>query len=108
MSARPDSHPALSLLSRMFWTFFGNAALVLTLAWVWTRSPGRLSYGDAVYAGLALALVGVRFLDVRFLNGETSDGGRPASMADWVRYSLFVTLGAAVAWLAMRALTGWF
>jgi hypothetical protein len=108
MPDRPTSHPALSLLARIFWTFFGNAALVLMLAWLASRSRGRLSAGDAVYAALALSLVAVRFLDVRFLNGETADGDRRATLADWRRHALLLTVAAGGGWLAMRALTGWF
>jgi len=108
MPDRPNPHSALSLLLRIFWTFFGLAALGLTLAWIGTRSRGVLSVGDAVFAALAVALVVVRLIDVRFLHGETSDGDRPATMADWARYSLLVVLGSAGGWLAVRAVTGWF
>ncbi len=53
---------------------------------------------------LALA----RFIDVRFLDGDTADRDRPATMADVGRFALMVVGLAALGWLAARISTGWF
>ena len=108
MTDQARSHPVLSLLLRMFWTFFGGAALVLVLARVAYHGRGELSWLDGLYGGIALGMVLARFIDVRYLEGETADGERRATLRDWMAYSASVLGAAGVGWLALRALTGGF
>ena len=103
-----QSRPLLSLVVRLWWSFFGVAASVFVLARVAFNSRGELSWLDLLYGAFAVSLALVRFVDVRFLGGDTAEGDRPATLADAGRYTMYVLGGGALAWVAVRAATGWF
>jgi hypothetical protein len=46
----------------------------------------------------------VRYIDIRYYDGENGANNAPATMDDWRKYSLFLSLGSFAAWLAIRLL----
>ncbi len=91
-------------LIRLYWMFLGNALLFILFACLIQKHPKFPSVWDVCYLLTLASLVAARYFDVRHLKGETSDGGSPATMSDWRRYSVFLASGGAAAWLALRLL----
>jgi len=46
----------------------------------------------------------VRYIDIRFLNGETGEG-KPATMINWRRYAILVGSVAVGEWMLARMFT---
>lgn len=100
----PDPRPTsgVGALLRIFWMFFGLGALALVAAVNARDGAGELSWRDALFWGLVIALVTARYLDVERFGGRTADG-RPATLTDVRSYALWV-LGASLAlWMAVHA-----
>jgi hypothetical protein len=84
--------------------FAGNALLFFAFAYLVQEHPKFPSVLDAVCLAVLASLVLVRFIDIRHCKGENADSSAPATMADWRKYSLFLALGSAGLWLAIRLL----
>jgi hypothetical protein len=86
-------------LTRLFWMGIGNFVLVLTAVGIGQNRAGfTLGAMDVLFWATAFGLLAVRYVDIRYLGGQTADS-RPASMADWRRYAATV-LGVSLAlWL---------
>ena len=96
-SPSAESHPAVGCLIRIFWMAAGNIVLLLA-AWLISQHRGGFWSGsDVLFWAVVLGLVLARFVDVRFLEGDTTTGER-ATMADFRRYALLVPLVAFVLW----------
>ena len=52
---------------------------------------------DIIFWGAAIAMVIVRFLDIKFLDGQTA-AGEPASIKHWQRYAILLIILSAVIW----------
>jgi hypothetical protein len=107
MSA-PTNHPIdkqsgiLALLARPFWMFFGNLILLISATNILV-GEGEISYvPDLFFWSGVIAMVLVRFLDIRFLDGLTATG-KPASLKHWRRYTFFLALVSAAIWSAAHA-----
>jgi hypothetical protein len=92
------------VLARLYWMMFGYAMLLFLLVFLFEKRPDLPSLLDVVCLLVVGSLVGVRFLDVRFLNGRTADGD-PATMDHWRRYAGVVGSIGTGAWVATRVLS---
>jgi hypothetical protein len=92
-------------LVRLFWMGVGNLVLVLAAIGIGQNRGGfTLTAMDVLFWAMALCLLAVRYIDIRYLGGETADS-RPASMSDWRRYALTV-LGVSLAlWLGAHLIS---
>ncbi len=92
-------------LVRLFWMGVGNLILVLAAIGISQNHVGfALTAMDVLFWATALCLLAVRYVDIRYLGGETADS-RPASMSDWRRYALAI-LGVSLAlWLGAHLLS---
>jgi len=91
-------------LVRMFWMVIGNFALVLTAVRIGQDHPGfSLSGFDALFWAIAVTLPVTRYVDIRFLHGQTADS-RPATMEDWRRYAAVVIGASLLLWLGVHLL----
>lgn len=89
-SQSPKSGRTSGCLVRLFWMGVGNFVLVLAAIGIFQNASGfTLTAMDLLLWGTALSLLVVRYVDIRYLAGETSDN-RPATMADWRRYAAAV------------------
>ena len=96
-----DKNPAqlTGCFVRLLWMAVGNLILVLAaIGIVQSRTGFKLTMLDAVFGLTALGLPAVRYVDIRFLNGKTSDS-QPATMADWSRYTATILGASLVLWL---------
>ena len=91
-------------LVRLFWMGAGNLILVLAAIGIGQQHAGfTLTAMDAVFWATALCLLAVRYVDIRYLGGETADS-QPATVADWRRYAAMV-LGISLAlWLGAHVI----
>lgn len=98
-SESPKSGRISGCLVRLFWMGVGNLVLVLAAIGIYQNRAGfTLTTMDAILWGASLSLLVVRYVDVRYLAGETADN-RPASMADWRRYAATVLGVSLVLWI---------
>ena len=94
---------ALGCLVRLYWMMLGHAVLFFSLLLIARAGGLALSAADVVYWAAVFSLVVIRYVDVRYLGGSTSTG-QPASLSDWRRYALLLTLLSLVAWAAAHGL----
>jgi hypothetical protein len=107
MSAR-DKHPAdgqsapLGILARLWWMLGGNMLLAFSLIFIFRNEEGFFHPADWVFWITVATLVAIRYLDIRFLNGQTATDEK-ASMMDWVRYAVLLPVCATVLWATAHA-----
>jgi hypothetical protein len=58
-------------------------------------AQGKGIIADLGFLALALAIILVRFIDIKHLKGETLDN-RPATLRDWRRYALMILIAAGL------------
>lgn len=90
-------------LVRLYWLFLGNALLFFLLVFIFEKHPKLPSLLDAAYSVALASLILVRYVDIRFLNGQTGEG-KPATMAHWHRYALLIGSVGMGGWLLARVL----
>lgn len=91
----------LPALVRLVW-IFGGIFLIYVALFIAQRKGGLLA--DLGLFALALALILVRFVDIRYLKGETMDN-KPAGLRDWRRYALFMMITAGLLYALAKLLT---
>lgn len=98
----------LGCAARFFWMGAGNAVLAFLLVFIAQRSGFRLGALDLAYLVTVAALVAVRFVDIRYLAGRTTEG-EPATLPLWRRYSAVTVVVGAALWGAahLLGLAGW-
>ena len=94
-----ESAGCLSVIARVLWLALGNIALLFLLVPI--ALGRRFSYLDVIFWGILVALLAIRFADIRFLRGQDADGA-PATMADWRRYAVLVVAIAGGAWTVVH------
>jgi hypothetical protein len=90
-------------LTRLYWMFLGVALLALVAAFLLQKNPKFPSFLDVGYLFAVASLVFVRYIDIRYLKGETGEGA-PATMNHWRKYSMFLVIGSLGVWLVVRFL----
>lgn len=93
--------PVFGCLPRLFW-MIGGVVILFFVSLGILRTPSFSVY-DAAFAATLAAMILARFLDIRYLNGETADGN-PATMRDWRRYSVVLTAASFGCWLSLHAI----
>jgi hypothetical protein len=88
----------LGVLARLWWMLLGNAVLALSFVFIFRYEGDFLFHlADVVLWITVATLVLVRYVDVRFLGGQTATG-QSASTADWIRYAVVLIAGSTVLW----------
>jgi len=93
---------ALGFLARFWWMFFGNMVFAFSLIFILLNKGGFFHPADWVFWITVATLVSMRYIDIRFCDGQTATG-RPASMADWTRYAVLLAACAVVLWAIAHA-----
>ncbi len=88
---------ALGFLARFWWMFFGNMAFAFALLFILFNKGGFFHPADWVFWIAVASLVSVRYIDVRFCDGQTA-AGQPASMRDWTRYATLLLVCSVILW----------
>ena len=94
----------LSIIARLFWMAIGNVVLVMACVSILHRSGPMFRTADLVFWVTVLALILVRYLDIRLCDGQTAMG-TPASIAHWKKYSVLLLAGSTAAWAICHAVT---
>jgi hypothetical protein len=88
---------ALGFLVRFWWMFFGNILFAFSLIFILRNKGSFFHPADWVFWIIVATLVFMRYIDIRFCDGQTPTGRR-ASMADWTRYTALLLAGSAILW----------
>ncbi len=92
----------LPVIVRLGWIFGGISLLFCALFIIQGKAP---VVSDAIYFAFTLGILVLRFVDIRFLHGETTDN-QPATMAHWRRYAVKTLIVSALLYAAAKALAG--
>jgi hypothetical protein len=100
-----NSNQVSGCFVRLLWMAVGNLILVLAAVGIAQNKAGfRLTVMDAIFIVTALCLPLVRYVDIRYLNGKTSNS-QPATMTDWFRYTVTVLGVSVVLWLGAHVVS---
>jgi hypothetical protein len=91
----------LAILVRPFWMFLGNFILMICAANIIMGESNSTRTSDIIFWFMVSAMIIVRFLDIKFLDGLTVEG-KPASLGHWRRYAIVLVLCSAVIWAAVH------
>jgi len=89
----------LAILARPFWMFLGNFILMICAANILMGESGSTRTSDIIFWCAVAAMIIVRFLDIKFLDGQTA-AGEPASIKHWRRYAIVLVVISAAIWAA--------
>lgn len=99
--AKPESSGGcLSILVRLIW-IFGASLLVFGAIFIIQGNASGLA--DAIFWLFTLMLILVRYVDIRYLKGETADN-KPATLKHWRRYSVILLIAAGLLYLLAKIL----
>ncbi len=87
-----------SLFVRVFWMLLGNAIFLLAAISISRHKGETFHTADIIFWGTAVALIFVRYLDIKFYNGLTTTG-QPASMVHWRKYAILLLICSTVIWI---------
>lgn len=82
----------LPALVRLTW-IFGSIALIYCALFIAQRKGPVIA--DLILLVLTLALILVRYIDIRYLKGETREN-KPATMKHWRRYALMMLIAGGL------------
>jgi hypothetical protein len=97
----------LAILTRPFWMFLGNFALMICATHILIGEGGSSRTTDIIFWSAVTAMIIVRFLDIKYLDGQTATG-EPATLAHWVKYAVVLIIISAILWSAVHAGVGLF
>ena len=94
-------------LIRFFWMCMGNIILFFCVTYIFHNRVRGLTLVDLAYWLTVVAMVAVRWVDVRSYHGDTVTG-EPAILSHWRQYTVRLVVGALVVWIIIHllALTG--
>ena len=90
----------LGTILRIIWILPGNFALFLFLVLIVQRKGFTLF--DPIYWVSLAALAFVRYIDIKYLKGQTSNAA-PATMRDWRKYLVRLLAIAGGGWVIAHA-----
>jgi len=85
--SRNESTPSLGVLSRLYWMAIGPIAIILIVLAIIMKSFKNNIPTSLIYWSLVLSIILIRYLDIRYLKGETADG-EPATLNHWKKFSI--------------------
>ncbi len=98
----PRSGSLAGLLARLYWMIGGSALIALLTLSIAFEEGSTLSLRDVAYWVVVATMAAVRWVDVRRLGGQTTEGA-PATLADWRRYTAGLAVICLAVWLAAHA-----
>ena len=88
---------------RIYSLLIGHVILLFCALAIFHNPSGFLGAADAWFWVLVGTLVVARYVDIRYFKGMTAEG-KPASIADWRQYEVFLLVVSLVLWLSANAL----
>lgn len=94
--------------ARFFWMGAGNAMLAFLLVFIAQQRSFQIGVLDLAYLLTVAILIAVRYVDIRYLGGRTTEG-EPATLALWRRWAVAAIAVCVALWGAAHALghLGW-
>lgn len=92
----------LAILARPFWMFLGNFMLMICAANIIMGESNSTRTSDTIFWFAVFAMIIVRFLDIKFLDGLTATG-KPATLAHWRKYAIMLIICSGIIWAAAHA-----
>jgi len=90
------------LLFRLYWMAFGNIPIIFLPILIIRNTNGNFSFYDILFSVSVSAIIAVRYVDIRYFNGETADN-QPATLSLFKKYALKVFAFAAAALVVSHA-----
>jgi hypothetical protein len=87
----------LGLLARLFWMLFGNITLFILTIVILLNQGKMFNVADVVFWITVALLVLTRYADIKLLGGLTVTD-KPASMANWRKYTIFLLICSTAVW----------
>lgn len=91
----------LALLARIFWMALGNFALMICAANILMSESSSTRISDIIFLCVVPAMIIVRFLDIKFLDGQTVTG-EPATLSHWRKYTIVLIIISAIIWAVVH------
>jgi len=88
----------LGIIARLSWMLLGNVVLAFSALFIYQNEGGFFHAADWVFWITVATLVLIRYLDIRFLNGQTAMG-ECASITHWVRYAALLIACSTAVWV---------
>jgi hypothetical protein len=101
--SRIESTPSLGVLARFYWMAIGPMIIILIAVAFMMKSLEKNVITNLVYWGLVLSVILVRYLDIRYLKGETADG-EPATLKHWKRFCIILLTIYTCLWVVLICL----
>jgi len=93
----------LGIITRLFWMFFGNAILFISIIFIVEHEGGTFHTADVVFWITVAVLIFVRYLDIKLCSGLTAMG-LPASTAHWIKYVAILLISSTAVWVISHAI----
>jgi hypothetical protein len=91
-------------LLRTYWMMVGNALVALAAIFIAEDKGVSFTSKDILYWLAVGSVITGRYLDIRFMNGQTADG-KPATMKDCERYTTVYGGVAVLGWIACHLIS---
>lgn len=95
-----SSSGCLSIIVRLTWIFGVSLLIFGAIFIIQGNVPGL---ADAIFWLITLGLILARYVDIRYLKGETAEN-KPATLKHWRRYSVILLLAAGLLYLLAKIL----
>jgi len=89
---------------RFMWMAVGNIVLFFLAIFIAQSGGWQPTWRDAAFVAVVLALIAVRYVDIRLFEGKDAEG-KQATMIDWRRYAVLL-IAVAVGLLLLAHLVG--
>jgi hypothetical protein len=100
---RPANASASGFLLRLYWLFGGNGlAAILALSIALQKTYNSILI-NSIYLLTVVLLIVSRYIDVKYCAGQTAEG-EPASIKNWIQYSILAVAIYAVVWIVAQLL----
>lgn len=88
-----------ALLTRLYWFAFGHAALIFLVLSIFKNKISILN--SVLYFLLLGLLIAAKYIDVKYFDGTTADGEKPATITDFKHFLKVVIIAYAVIFLVL-------
>jgi hypothetical protein len=93
---------SLGFAARLWWMLFGNVIAAISLISVLLHEGSFFHPADWIFWITVASLVLIRYIDIRFCDGQTAVG-RYASMADYTKYVTLLIACTTLLWVIAHA-----
>jgi hypothetical protein len=80
----PKNTSIRAILTRIYWFAFGHVFLIYLAISLFENKPGLLK--SIIYFFLIGLLVSAKYADIKYFDGKTAEGDKPATMEDFKKF----------------------